>query len=123
MRFSPFAEQSCYRGPQMVIGEGLAQEWPCTMGSGQVDAGVRGHERKRNSSALQNIRNRLDGPIYEIDVEQRGVERFVESHRETREYRADGSHRFASHLFYEVGNMQSEDDLIFDDQYARLANR
>lgn len=93
------------------------------MGSGQVDAGVRGHERKGNSSALQHIRNRLDGPIYEKDVEQRSVDGFVESHRETREYRADGSHRFASHLLYEVGNMQSEDDLIFDDQYARLANR
>ena len=123
MPLSPFAEQSCYRGPQMVIGEGLAEEWPCPIGSGQVDACVRGHERKRNSSALQHIRDRLDGPIYEIDVEQCGVDRFVEGHRETRVYRADGSDRFASHLLYEVGNMQSEDDLIFDDQYARLANR
>src|SRR4030095_10043152 len=93
------------------------------MGFGQMEACEDGHERKRNSSAFQHVGNRLHGLIYEIDVEQGSVEMLVKGDRECRGYRADRPDWFASDVLENIRHVQGEDDLILDDQHARLVPR
>jgi hypothetical protein len=109
------SDQRRYCCSELTIGEGLAEEWSCAMRLRQMEAREGGHECKCDSPAAQDIGNRLDGLIAEVDVEQGGVETIVEGDREPGGHRAERPYRLASDVLQDIGYVQSEDDLILDD--------
>ena len=77
---------------------------------------IGGHECERDAPSRQHIRHGVDRLIDEVDVQQRGVDRFSQRDWKRRGDQAQGTYRLATAIFNGSRQLQPKHNLIFNDQ-------